>query len=152
MKKQIALKKKPKPRITDFEIGLLQEFIHARFGLKRKETAHEVLVAKATRESEQRYLDSINLSKMQDKPSELNDRSLYPDVSFMSDRNPYLVDFSKSFKNHGKEIIESIQNNPRFLRKQDPVEEKENQPVIVQEVVKEIKPAISASALGNYNF
>ena len=83
-----------------------------------------------------------------DKPSELNDRSLFPDVSFMSDRNPYLVDFSKSFKNHGKEIIESIQNNPKFQRKEEPVEEKENKPIKIQEVKKIIKPEISASALG----
>ena len=44
------------------------------------------------------------------------DKKLSPDISYMSDRNPYLVDFSKSIQNNGKEIIEVISKDPRFRR------------------------------------
>lgn len=103
--------KPAKPTITDFEVGLLNEFVESRYGLKKRVTAYDMLLAKAA----QAARESQELAKSSPKKKRLVNRSL-PELSFMSDRNPYLIDFGKSVINHGKDIVESISRNPKFQR------------------------------------
>jgi hypothetical protein len=93
--------KRTKPTITDFEIGLLDEFIQSRFGLKKKVTAYDMLLSKAAQARDDRNKENSSNS---------------PDKSYFTDRNPYLIDFSKAIKHHAKDIVNHISKNPRFHR------------------------------------
>jgi hypothetical protein len=96
------------PTITDFEIGLLDEFINSRFGLKKKVTSYDMLLFKAT----------LARKEKEQKEQQLNRESKLSllDNSYMSDRNSYLIDYSKAIKNNAKEIVDHIAENPRFQR------------------------------------
>lgn len=99
--------KKSKPTITDFEIGLLDEFIQSRFGLKKKVTAYDMLLSKASQARDDR-----NKELKENKENVSNS----PDQSYFTDRNPYLIDFSKAIKHHAKDIVNHIAKNPKFHR------------------------------------
>ena len=47
---------KIKPKISEFEVNLLNEFIENRFGLAKKMTAYDILIARAMRASEDQLL------------------------------------------------------------------------------------------------
>lgn len=102
-----------KPMVTDFEIGLLNEFIETRFGLKKRVTAYDMMLAQVQdKHKKSKSIDKLAKKNIKD---EFKNDSL-PDMSFMSDRNPYLIDFKKSMLNHGKEITDALMKNPRFQK------------------------------------
>ena len=100
------------PTASEFELSLLNEFIENRFGLSKRRTAYDVLIARAM----QSVQEQEAVQKAERKAAKIEKKKLLPEMSYMSDRNPYLIDFEKSMVNHGKEIVETISRNPRFQR------------------------------------
>lgn len=115
-KKQLDEGKKILPAISEFEIGLLNEYVQTRFGLTKKLTAYDMLIAKAgQKRQEAQKLEEEEKKRLNDG---IRNKSL-PNLSFMNKQNPYLLDFKKSMVNHGREIIDTIAKNPKFRRRSE---------------------------------
>jgi hypothetical protein len=75
-----------------------------------------MLIAKAGQKREE--MERMGEEERKRLNDGIRNKSL-PNLSFMSNQNPYLLDFNKSMINHGREIIDTIAKNSKFRRKSE---------------------------------
>ena len=112
-----SLPKSIRPKITEFEMNMLPEYIQDRFGLKSKVYFIKIFIDRIP--THQLLISNFNSEENMEKKLKPNVEQLDPDLkmSFASDRNPYFLDFNKSMRNHSHDIINRLSNKDKFKRK-----------------------------------
>lgn len=106
------LPKRIRPKITDLEIDILQEYIKDRFGLKKKIPTHQLLIS------------NFNTENLMHNSKELQPEiNTEEGISFKPDRNLHFSEFNESLKNYQQDLIQRLENRSKFRRKDRMFEE-----------------------------